>query len=55
MCGIVGIINQKSSSFYAFDGLRTLQHRGEESCGLLTFDISDGRYREHKDAGLVKT
>jgi amidophosphoribosyltransferase len=53
MCGIVGIINQKSSSFYAFDSLRTLQHRGEESCGLLTFDVSDGRYREHKDAGLV--
>ena len=53
MCGVVGIINRKFSSFYAFDGLRTLQHRGEESCGMLTFDISDGRYREHKDAGLA--
>jgi amidophosphoribosyltransferase len=53
MCGIVGIINRKSSSFYVFEGLRAVQHRGEESAGMLTFDISDGRYREHKAPGLV--
>lgn len=53
MCGIVGIINRKTSSFYAFEGLRAIQHRGEESAGLLTFDISDGKYREHKAPGLV--
>jgi amidophosphoribosyltransferase len=53
MCGIIGIINRKTSSFYTFEGLRAVQHRGEESAGILTFDISDGKYREHKAPGLV--
>ncbi len=53
MCGILGIINRRASSYYSFDGLRTLQHRGEESAGMITFDVSDGKYRELKGAGLV--
>ena len=53
MCGILGIVNRRDSSYYAFDGLRTLQHRGEESAGMITFDTKEGKYREHKGAGLV--
>jgi len=38
MCGIIGISNHKEASKLAFLGLYALQHRGEESCGIATFD-----------------
>lgn len=52
-CGVVGIINRKMSSFYTYQGLLTVQHRGEESSGIMTFNRSHRRYRIHKDAGTV--
>ena len=50
---VFGIIGNKtadvaSSTYY---GLYALQHRGQESCGIVVND--DGLFRVHKDTGLV--
>ena len=34
-----------------FEGLLMLQHRGQDSAGMVTYD--GGRFCEHKDNGLV--
>ena len=52
-CGIFGVIASKicdvaSISYY---GLYALQHRGQESCGIVVND--DGVFVSHKDMGLV--
>jgi amidophosphoribosyltransferase len=50
-CGIFGIFNHPEASKMTFFGLYALQHRGEESAGIV---ISDGlRVQEHKGMGLV--
>ena len=51
--GVFGIIgdertNVASSVYY---GLYALQHRGQESCGIVVND--DGLFQTHKDSGLV--
>jgi amidophosphoribosyltransferase len=38
MCGIVGISHHKEAGKMAFLGLYALQHRGEESAGIVTYD-----------------
>ncbi|MBI4977700.1 MAG: amidophosphoribosyltransferase [Spirochaetes bacterium] len=40
-CGIFGITNNAEASNYAYLGLHGLQHRGQESCGIVTAG-SDG-------------
>ena len=52
-CGVFGVISPKpvdvaNISYY---GLYTLQHRGQESCGIVVND--DGVFVSHKDLGLV--
>ena len=52
-CGIFGVISPKNCdvagiSYYA---LYALQHRGQESCGIVVND--DGVFVSHKDLGLV--
>ena len=37
-CGIFGISNAKDASALAALGLHALQHRGQEGCGIVTFD-----------------
>lgn len=50
-CGVFGIYGHKDASRLAYLGLYALQHRGQESAGIVTFD---GRLiREHKGMGLV--
>ncbi|MCF7908215.1 MAG: amidophosphoribosyltransferase [Candidatus Omnitrophica bacterium] len=51
MCGIFGVIGHKDASRLAYLGLYALQHRGEESCGVVTYD--GRRVRYHKAMGLV--
>lgn len=51
MCGIFGVIGHKDASRLAYLGLYALQHRGEESCGIVTYD--GRRVRHHKAMGLV--
>ena len=58
MCGIIGIINHKSiasTSCEVYRGLLTLQHRGQDAAGILSFDANKKRFYQHKDLGLVSS
>ena len=50
-CGLFGIFGCPEASSLIYLGLYALQHRGEESCGIVTSD-GDELYI-HKDMGLV--
>ncbi len=52
-CGVFGICGSVSTNLAAdcYLGLFALQHRGQESCGIVVND--DGIFHSHKDDGLV--
>jgi amidophosphoribosyltransferase len=50
-CGIFGISNHKDASALVALGLHALQHRGQEGCGIVSFDGSN--YHSEKRQGLV--
>lgn len=56
-CGIFGIFNHPSASLLTYYGLHSLQHRGQESAGIVTSYYDDEKKRAtmpmHKDFGLV--
>src|SRR5687768_3209868 len=50
-CGIVGVVGHPRAAEWAYLGLYALQHRGQESSGIVT---TDGRRAfAHRDMGLV--
>ncbi len=50
-CGVFGIYGHPNAAELTYYGLYALQHRGQESAGIVT---SDGKkFREHKGMGLV--
>src|SRR5207247_9134087 len=50
-CGVFGIYGHPNAAELTYFGLYALQHRGQESAGIVT---SDGRrFREYKRMGLV--
>lgn len=50
-CGIFGIFNHPEAANLTYLGLYALQHRGQESCGIVS---SDGMHlHSHKSMGLV--
>ena len=51
MCGIVGIYGYDYVAQDIYDGLVTLQHRGQDAAGIATFD---GKFHARKDIGLVR-
>ncbi len=51
MCGIFGIYGHKESALLSYLGLYALQHRGEESAGIVSYDKK--RVRQHQGMGLV--
>ncbi len=51
MCGIFGVIGHKDAARLTYLGLYALQHRGEESAGIVTFDGKNAT--QHKGLGLV--
>ena len=51
MCGIFGITDSKDASKLAYVGLFTLQHRGQESAGMVSDD--GGGLIQHNAMGLV--
>ncbi len=51
MCGIIGVSNNSEAAKLAFLGLYALQHRGEESVGIVTYDGKN--INGKKDTGLV--
>ena len=50
-CGLFGIFGHKEASNLTYLGLYALQHRGEESCGIVSSDRN--KFYIHKDVGLV--
>ncbi len=50
-CGIFGISNHIDSSKLVALGLHALQHRGQEGCGIVSFDGKN--YHSEKKQGLV--
>ena len=50
-CGVFGISNSKDASALTALGLHALQHRGQEGCGIVTFDGK--QYFSEKRFGLV--
>ena len=51
-CGVFGIYSHKDDvALNTYWGLFALQHRGQESCGIVVND--DGIFRAYKDVGLV--
>ncbi len=56
-CGVVGVFNHPEASIITYYALHSLQHRGQEACGIVSFffDEKKGRKRfaVHKGEGLV--
>ena len=50
-CGVFGISNTEDASALTALGLHALQHRGQEGCGIVTFDGK--QYYSEKRFGLV--
>ncbi len=52
-CGVIGVYNadQTAVSHSLYNGLLALQHRGQESCGMVTND--DAKLYQVRDSGLV--
>ena len=52
-CGVFGVIAEKPTdvAHLCYYGLYALQHRGQESCGIVVND--DGLFVSHKDLGIV--
>ncbi len=52
-CGVFGVISPEAENVAGtvYYGLYALQHRGQESCGIVVND--DGVFTSHKDLGLV--
>jgi amidophosphoribosyltransferase len=51
MCGVFGIHGHDEAANIAYLGMHALQHRGQESAGLVAAD--DGKLRRHVAMGLV--
>jgi amidophosphoribosyltransferase len=51
MCGVFGINGHDEAANIAYLGMHALQHRGQESAGLVASD--DGKLRRHASMGLV--
>jgi len=51
MCGIFGIYGHDEAANLAYLGLHSLQHRGQESVGLVTYDGAG--FKRHVGMGLV--
>lgn len=60
MCGVIGIIgpsvledNPSWAAFEAYRGLLTLQHRGQDAAGILSYNPSFQKFHQEKDLGLI--
>jgi amidophosphoribosyltransferase len=51
MCGVLAIFDSQDAIGKTYDGLMTLQHRGQDAAGVLTYD---GRFHLKKGNGLVR-
>ncbi|MCK4835905.1 MAG: amidophosphoribosyltransferase [Candidatus Aminicenantes bacterium] len=51
MCGVIGIYDTEEVVAKIYNGMMNLQHRGQDSAGILTYD---GRFHLKRGNGLVK-
>lgn len=56
-CGVVGVFNHPEASIITYYALHSLQHRGQEAAGIVSFffDEKSGKkkYAIHRGEGLV--
>jgi amidophosphoribosyltransferase len=52
MCGIIGIVSHGPVNQMIYDGLLTLQHRGQDAAGIMTAD--GAMFHMHKAKGMVR-
>src|SRR5574341_47432 len=52
MCGVIGVSGVPDAARLAYLGLYSLQHRGQESAGIVAVD-GEGVARSHRGMGLV--
>ena len=50
-CGVFGVYGHSNAAELTYYGLYALQHRGQESAGIVT--CADGQFKVHKGMGLV--
>lgn len=50
-CGVFGIVGHEDAATLVVLGLHALQHRGQEACGIVSFD--DEEFFAHRALGLV--
>ncbi|MBL4634402.1 MAG: amidophosphoribosyltransferase, partial [Kofleriaceae bacterium] len=51
MCGVFGIYGHEEAANITYLGLHALQHRGQESAGIVT--LNSGRMHQQVKMGLV--
>jgi amidophosphoribosyltransferase len=52
MCGVIGIVSHGSVNQLIYDGLMTLQHRGQDAAGIMTAD--GAVFHMHKAKGMAR-
>jgi glutamine phosphoribosylpyrophosphate amidotransferase len=52
-CGLFGVFGHPNAAVLTYYGLFALQHRGQESAGIVTCNGPDTSFLMHKDMGLV--
>ena len=52
-CGVFAVYNHPDAAMLAYYGLFALQHRGQESAGIVTAEPEDKTFHTHKGMGLV--
>lgn len=52
MCGFIGVIGSSAVVHEIYDGLVTIQHRGQDAAGIITYD--GDRFHVKKGEGLVR-
>ncbi|MEY2526453.1 MAG: amidophosphoribosyltransferase, partial [Verrucomicrobiota bacterium] len=52
-CGLFGVFGHPNAAVLTYYGLFALQHRGQESAGIVTSNGPGETFVQHKDMGLV--
>ena len=52
-CGVFGVFGREDAAILTALGLHALQHRGQEACGVATYDDRNNRFYTERHMGLV--
>ena len=52
-CGVFGVFGHPNAAVLTYYGLFALQHRGQESAGIVTSNGPGSSFQLHRDMGLV--